>query len=416
MTLPDTRSTSAEALLQLHDRAAFEAPLPRILLAGAGTAMLLTLFPFPAVFVSLTVLAAAVLSVTAFMGDRLDRVLLSLPALSLPAFSWLPANPTWQLALAGACAGLLWIQGERCRLRYEVPLSPPLPGAMHFLASAAATAGLTVWGTWVGAGLAGALTAGGAPVRLAAVTAGITLALFVALGRLVAHVGRQEDPLLTRVRQLLSQLPADASALVQRARCAHEAAQAVLADLEDASTRDTWARGLHRAMQSLVDRAVDLTRLPSPDGTLCRRQRLEREALAQRLARTDDPLTRIQLGQALEAMEHEARGREALHLARERTLAQLHAGAALMEQGQLALQRTRHALASERADALASASRHLRALAALDPGPAIATDAPVDAWRSHEAMGSTDAPDPLVAAETASVPPTPLPTPSRTSG
>lgn len=376
MSAMNDRSVSGEALLRLQDRRAFEAPLPRMLFAGAAAAVLLGLLPLPSLQLSLAILAAASLSVTAFMGDRLDRVLLSLPALALPAFSWLPMNATWQLASAGASLGLLWVQAERCRLRLEVPLTPRLPGGAHFFVSALATAGLSVWGEHVATRLAGALSTGGAPTLLVSVVAGATLALFVALGRLVAHVGREEDPLLTRVRQLLSRLPDDASHLLQRALRAYGASQLVLGDMQEASTREAWARNLRRALEGLVARAEDLARLPAVDGAASRLQRLEREALLNRLQRTEDPITRTQLGEALEAMEHEARGRNALRLARERTLAQLHAGCALMEQGELALQRTRHAMAADRAEALASASRHLRALASLEPLEAEAFDAP----------------------------------------
>lgn len=355
---------ATEALLQLQDRHAFERPLPRTVLFGALAGGIFGLLSLP-LTPSLTILSLAVLSVTAFVGDRLDRLLLSLPALALPALGWVPASPTWQLALAGALSGLLWIQAERCRLRHDVPLSPRLPGAQHAAVCAVATAGLAVWGTEVGARLAGALLTGGAPTLLAAAASGATLALFVALGRLIGHVGREDDPLLTRLRQLLTQLPPDAEALVQRMLRAHQAAQAVLADVAAASTREAWAQSLRRAMEHLIARAEDLARLPPGDGPVDRRQRLERAALALHLARTDDALTRAQLTEALEAMDHEARGREALRVDRERTLAQLHAGTALLEQGQLALQRTRNAQAADRAEALASASRHLRALATM---------------------------------------------------
>ncbi|HLT31660.1 MAG TPA: hypothetical protein VK013_16600 [Myxococcaceae bacterium] len=397
MSTTNDRFAATEALLQLQDRQAFEAALPRIVLAGAATALLLGLLPVPSLSLSLTILAASALSVTAFAGDRLDRVLLSAPALALPALRWLPAHPTWQLASAGAVVGVLWVQAERCRLRFEVPLSPRLPGGAHFCVSALSTAGLTVWGGHVGGRLATWLASGGAPLLLVSAFAGATLALFASIGRLVAHIGREEDPLLNRVRHLLPRLSDEAGQLMQRALRSHGSAQNLLVHMPETTTREAWARTLRRALESLVDRAEDLAQLPPPDGAALRRQRLERESLSQRLERTEDPATRAQLAEALEAMAHEARERASLRVAGERTVAQLHAGCALMEQGELALHRTRHALAADRAEALASASRHLRALSQLDPsGVDVATNAPApEMVREEMVAGATEPEVPL---------------------
>ncbi|HZA49667.1 MAG TPA: hypothetical protein VE549_02940, partial [Myxococcaceae bacterium] len=143
MSAPHTST----AVLQFHHRESFERNVGRALFAGAAAggvhfALASMGFALPLPYAVLAATGAAFAR-----GNRGDRFLLWVLALTLPAVAWLlGVSAGWAAALGGAGTGLVMVRAAQCERGEEGQLGLSRPGALNYALAAASTAGLAVLG------------------------------------------------------------------------------------------------------------------------------------------------------------------------------------------------------------------------------------------------------------------------------
>lgn len=358
-------STTHVAVLQLHDREAFERATLRALVAGALAGGLhLALARLGLALPSVPLLLFAVVAAAA-RGDRTDRALLVLLGAVLPAAAWgLAPGPGWGAALGGAAAGALLVQARHTARGEEGQLGALRPAALHRAAAAGLGLVLTPLGDHVADVLRSWSPVLGVPALLAAGAAGAATALFAALPALAAHVALAPDPVEARAEALLPALPEPLRAPVQRALGRYRQCGESLAALPRGPAREALARALAHLTSEAVEIASAWSGIEAQlaadgaDGLAREAARLRADAQA-----TGDAPTRRQLERAAATLDEALLRREALRARRERLLARLHATGALLESARGSLLALRSAEVQGRAAALSALARRFEALA-----------------------------------------------------
>lgn len=364
----------------IHDRQIFERNLTRALWLAPLLGLLAQLIAKGlglGVHPSTLCLGAALLgmglSVSLDAGDALDRALLcgiSLlpPSMILVGQAMRLDNLTVFLA-AAALVGILPVHAQRCRTGVEGGLARARPTPVHHAAGAAATAGLTTLGVFVGAHFGDWLKRSDAPLALQALAFCFTIALFGGLGALAAHLLLAPDPLVRRAEALQQRLPASIQSLLERALSAYRACGALLEKLPRDPVRDELAQMVSRLTSGVLDGAEAWSIIGDRLGPKSRAQLdLDLAHLTGRAERTQDPLTRAHLERAAGALHEETLRLQGIELERERALAQLEADAMLLDQARVALLGASSRDARERLGDVDALSRRLRTLAAIEYG------------------------------------------------
>lgn len=356
---------SNTAVIQLHQREAFERNVTRALAAGAGAGVLAFLTQRLHLPVPLAFLAIAATALACVRGDKLDKLLLGGLSITLPALPWLfGLSAAWTVALAGAVAGALMVKARIAERGEEGSLASDRPGALHYVGSALATGGLALAGTEVAKILSSRLNDISTPMLLNFALSGVVVSLFAGIGSLVSHVALKSDPVEARCEELLGQLTGEFEAQVARALSLYRQAGTQLAALPRDAAREELARTLQKLTKDAAELAAEWAGVEAQvqENAQAELQKEIDELLASAKA-ARDAVARQQLEGAASSLKEELGRLGELRLKRERVLAKLKSQVALLERARVALIGMRSTHATVRAAEMAAVSRKLNALA-----------------------------------------------------
>ncbi|MFO0597298.1 MAG: hypothetical protein U0228_18435 [Myxococcaceae bacterium] len=361
-------STSSAAVIQLQHREAFERNMTRALAAGAGAGVLGFLAQKLGVLqlgAALPFLALVATSLACVRGDRMDRVLLTVLSVTLPALPWLFGfSAAWTVALAGCAAGALMVKSRLAEKGEEGSVGSERPAALHYIVTSLATGGLAVAGTEVAKILSGRLTDLATPTIINAAVAGVVIALFAGIGSLGSHIALKSDPVEARVEELLPQLTGEFEAQLTRALNLYRQAGAQLAALPRDPAREELARTLGKLTKDAAELAGEWAGVEAQvhENAHADLQK-EIEELTSSAKAARDAVARAQLEAAARSLKEELGRLGEMRLKRERVLARLKSQVALLERARVALIGMRSTHATVRAAEMAAVSRKLNALA-----------------------------------------------------
>ena len=358
-------STSNTAVLQLHQREAFERNVTRALAAGAGAGVLAFLTQRLGVPVPLTFLAIAGTALAAVRGDRMDRWILTALSLVLPAAPWLfGLSHAWTVALSGAAAGALMVKARQCEKGGEGAVGGTRATPLHYGLAGAATAGLSVAGFEVARILASMMQSVQTPALLATVASGTVVALFAGIGSISAHLFLKGDPVEARCEELISQLDGDFRKMAERALSLYRACGESLQALPREPAREELARSLQKMTRDAVELAAEWTGVETALQDEAQRE-LKKEVveLEQQAAGAKDPVAKHQLLIAAASLKEELDRLAELKLKRERIFARLRGQVALLERARVALLGMRSGHAHIKAAEMSALARKFNALA-----------------------------------------------------
>jgi hypothetical protein len=347
------------------------AGIVHLVLAALGTVIPLPFpfVPFPAPQLGTPLpFFAAVLGGAALASWPGKGKALLMGALGIVGAIFLPevlgVHPTWQLALAAAGIGALFLHAHT-RLRDTAWSSQrPDSWARRGLA-AAALSGLTVAGARVGLLLAVAAERAAAPALLVAALGGGVLGLFVGLATGVAHLSPPRDPVEAELEAALPKLHGELAEAAARALERYRQCASVLAALPGEPAREQLAETLvhtTRDVARLAEEWAGLEALLAEVKTEALDEQIQ--GLRARAATSTDLLARRQLEAAATALEESRARTTLLSDQRERIHAKLHAGVALLECARLALLGTRGGETQLKAAQLTALSERLKSLVA----------------------------------------------------
>lgn len=393
---------SNSAVIQLQQREVFERNVTRAVAAGAAAGALAFLGQRLQFQVPLSFLALAGTSLACVRGDRVDRLLLTILSIFMPALPWLFGfSATWTVALAGAAVGAIMVKARMAERGDEGSVGTARPGPLHYAAAALATAGLAVAGTEVASILSARLRDVSAPSLLTLAGAGMVIALFAGIGSLASHLALKSDPVEARCEELLPTLSGEFAIQISRALSLYRQAGAQLAALP----RDVAREELARTLQKLTNDATQLAgewagvEAQVHENAHSDLQK-EIDELNKSAKSARDSVARQQL-EAAAASLHEELGRLGdLRLKRERVLARLKSQSALLERARVALIGMRSTHATVRAAEMSAVARKLNALALSQADEAklaheVATSSELGALETQAADAASVIPQPV---------------------
>lgn len=400
--------SSSSAVLQMHQREAFERNLTRALAAGAGAGALAFLVQRLGVQVPLVYLALVGTSLSCVRGDKTDRLLLGSLSVVLPALPWLLGlSAGWTVALAASAAGALMVKARVCERGEEGSVGSDRPGLMHFLLGALGCAGLTVAGFEVAGVLGARLADFSTPPFLSSLLSGMVVALFAGIGSIAAHLALQPDPVEARCEELIPQLQAEFQTLAQRALALYRQCGQSLALLPRSPAREELARTLSKLTRDAAELAAEWAGVEAQLEENTQSELAKEIAELSRSAQSSrDAIARRQLELAASSLSEELERLEELKLRRERILAKLKAEVALLERARVALIGMRSGQAQLKAAELSALARKFRALSTLQSDEAKLADAvATHAELAHQeaevqAVAHPDAPAPVDESQT----------------
>lgn len=388
-------ATTSSAVVQLHQREAFERNVGRALVAGAGAGLLTFATSRIGVPVPLALIGVAATALACVRGDTADKLMLAAASVFGTGLPWVfGLTSGWTVALSGAVAGAVMVKSRQCEKGEEGSIAGSRPGPAHYLGAVAGTAVLAVAGVEVSHILYGRLLQLQTPGVLAALASGAVLALFVSLGGLAAHLMLKADPIEARGEEVLAQLHGELHSLCERALGLYRQAGASLSALPRDTAREELARTLQRLTREAFELAGNWSSVEAQlqaDTALT----LEREVkeLSASAAKASDLLARRQLELAAASLREELERLSQLKLERERVVAKLKWHLALLERARLALVGLRSGQVQLKAAELSALARKFSALATMQADEAklaheVATAAELAV---HEATASENA-------------------------
>lgn len=358
---------TSTAVLQLHQREAFERNVTRALAFGAGAGVLhLALSRIGLSLIPLAYVATVAACLSMVRGDRLDRLLLVGLSVALPAVAFLldVASP-WKLGLAGALAGAVMVRAHQCERGGENQVGGARPGIPNHLLGAGLTAALALAGTQVAHVFVTRLNEIAAPSLLTSAIAGVVVTLFVALGSVAAHLALMPDPVEARCEELLPKLQGDFQTLGTRALTLYRQCGESLAQLPREPAREELARTLGKMTKDAVELAADWAGVESQLEDHAAKDLLtEAEDLQKSAQAATDVVARRQLEVAAASLREEVQRLTELGRRRERILAKLKAQVALLERARVSLISLRSGHTQLKAAELTALARRFGAMAA----------------------------------------------------
>lgn len=347
------------------------------LLAGLGVP--LPVFPDGTVGALFGLPVAALLAAVqaCVAGDRMDRLLLRLGAVLLVPLPFAAsASPMWKLALSGALAGPLMVQGQLCDRGERGQIGAERPGRGSFLLAALATALLAPIGVLVARVLAWRLGELGAPMLLVAAFSGAVVALFVALGSIPAHLGLAPDPEGNRLVHLLPRASGELRRLLARALELYRRCSQGLAALPREPDREALAQTVSAIAGEIADLGEQWVKLaPLWDAVGGADTEHEIARLEHALTQATDEVARAQLALALQSHRRERSQSAELRRRQERMLARLEAEVALLGAANLALVQARTGDAQNGRTELGALAQNLNAMLSAEQDAALLADA-----------------------------------------
>lgn len=357
--------SSAAAVIQLHQREAFERNVTRAVLAGAGAGALAFVVSRLGFTVPLTFLSLVATVLACVRGTRWDRVTLAGLALVLPALPWLFGMSTlWTIGFSGAAAGALMVRARVTERGDEGSVGAEREGVLHYVLTALATAGLAVAGTEVGQVVASQLGTLQAPTLLRYLASGAVVSLFAGIGGLAAHVALKSDPVEARGEEVLAQVSGEFQELTQRALTLYRQCGGTLASLPRDPAREELARTVSRLTKDAFELSAEWAGVESSLQEATERELAKQVAeLTKSAQAAKDPIARKQLELASASLSEELVRLGELKLKRERVVAKLKSQLALLERARVALIGMRSSHATIRAAEMSAVARKLNALA-----------------------------------------------------
>lgn len=387
---------SSTAVVQLQQREVFERNVTRSLLAGAGAGVVAWLTVKAHLPVPLSFLALAGMALACVRGGKLDRLLLMGASVLLPALPWLfGLTQGWTVAMAGAVAGALVVKGRLAEYGDEHSVGASRPGIGHYVATASATAGLSVAGLKVAEILALRLQDVHTPMLLTAAVSGTIIALFAGLGSLASHIALKADPVEARGDEVLPTLDGEFAAQLDRAMGVYRQCGRQLAELPREPAREELARTVGKLTKDAIELAGEWAGVESNLHDDAHRDlKKEIDELTQSAKKARDAVAKKQLEAAAASLEEELERLGEMRLKRERVLAKLKSQVALLERARVALIGMRSSHATVRAAEMSAVARKLNALATAQADEArlahaVATNAEIAALEAQKADAST---------------------------
>lgn len=387
---------SSTAVVQLQQRDVFERNVTRTLLAGAGAgavAWLTTKLQMP---VPLSFLAIAGMGLACVRGAKLERLALMAASIILPALPWLfGLTQGWTVALAGAVAGAIVVKSRISEYGEEGSVGASRPGVAHYVATAGATAGLSVAGLKVAEILSARMTDAATPLLLNAAVSGTIIALFAGLGSLASHVALKADPVEARCDEVLPLLDGEFADQLNKALSLYRQCGRQLASLPRESAREELARTVGKLTKDAIELAAEWAGVESQLHDDAHRD-LEKEIaeLTESASKARDAVAKKQLELAASSLKEELERLGEMRLKRERVLAKLKSQVALLERARVALIGMRSSHATVRAAEMSAVARKLNALATAQADEArlahaVATNAEIAAIETQKADAAT---------------------------
>ena len=358
-------ATTSQAVLQLHQRDAFERNVTRALAAGAGAGALAWATQRLGVPVPLSFLAICGTALVAVRGDKLDKLMLTGLSVVLPALPWLfGMSHAWTVALSGAAAGALVVKARQCEKGEEGQVGSARSSWLHYGLAALATAGLSVAGFEVARVIASLLAQASTPALLATVASGTVIALFAGIGSIGAHLFLKADPIEARCEELIPRLSGEFQASVERALNLYRACGESLAALPREPAREELARTLQRMTKDAVELAAEWAGVETAlEDEAQKDLKKEIADLERQAAAAKDVVAKRQLQMAARSLREELDRLADLGVRRERILARLRSQVALLERARVALIGMRSGHAHIKAAEMTALSRKFAALA-----------------------------------------------------
>ncbi len=353
------------AVIQLHQREAFEENALRALAVGAAAGTLAYFARGVAPSLPWAYFAIAAASLACLRGDRIDRLMLGGLSLLLPALPWAVGLPgSWSVLLGAAAAGVLIVHARVCERGQEGSLGAARPGRPHYALAAVGAGALALAGHQVARVLTARLAQVDVPLALALGIAGAVLALFLVVGTLGAHLGWSSDPVETRATEILSSLDGALRLATERALALYRQTGAILAALPREPAREELARVLSLTTREVAELAAEWTSIEAQlESTGAAQLTAQADALDEDARRAKDPIARAQLQQAARDLRSELGRIDALEGQRERVHAKLKAQVALLERARVALIGMRGGHAQLKSAQLSALARQLQAAA-----------------------------------------------------
>lgn len=357
--------SSTAAVLQLQQRETFEQNLTRVLIAGAGAGALAWAMGRLVLPVPLVALALAATALAHVRGARLERLVLGLGGLLLTVVPWaLGMSRWWTIAFSGAAVGVVMVKARLMEKGAEGSVGAERPGRIHFVVTAALTAGLAMVGTEVAQVLTTRLQDFSAPMLLRALAGGTVVALFAGLGSITSHLALKADPVEARGEEVLMQVAEPFASLVRRGLGLYRQCGQALGALPRDSAREELARTVQQLSRDSFELAAEWAGVEATFHESTERE-LAREVAELKAAAgtTKDGVAKRQLEQAAESLTEELSKLDDVKTKRERVIAKLKSQLALLERARVSLLGMRSSHASIRAAEMASVARKLSALA-----------------------------------------------------
>ncbi|MCU0701509.1 MAG: hypothetical protein MUC96_33780 [Myxococcaceae bacterium] len=384
---------SSTAVVQLQQREVFERNVTRSLLAGAAAGVVAWLVTRNAASAYFPIVGMALACVR---GRKLDRALLMGASVLLPALPWLfGLTQGWTVALAGAVAGALVVKGRLAEYGDEHSVGASRPGLGHYVATAGATAGLSVAGLKVAEILSLRLQDVHTPMLLTAAVSGTIIALFAGLGSLASHIALKADPVEARGDEVLPTLDGEFAAQLDRAMGVYRQCGRQLAELPREPAREELARTVAKLTKDAIDLAGEWAGVESNLHDDAHRDlQKEIDELTQSAKKARDAVAKKQLEAAAESLGEELERLGEMRLKRERVLAKLKSQVALLERARVALIGMRSSHATVRAAEMSAVARKLNALATAQADEArlahaVATNAEIASLETQRADAAT---------------------------
>lgn len=389
---------SSTAVVQLQQREVFERNVTRSLLAGAGAGAIAWVTAKLQVPVPLAFLSIAAMGLACVRGEKLDRLLLMAAAVMLPALPWLFGLTTaWTVALAGAVAGAIVVKSRLSEYGEEGSVGSSRPGIAHYVATAGATAGLSVAGLKVAEILSSRMTDAQTPMLLNAAVSGTIIALFAGLGSLASHIALKADPVEARGDEVLPSLDGEFAEQLNKAMVVYRQCGQQLASLPREAAREELARTVGKLTKDAIDLAAEWAGVENQLHDDAHRD-LEKQIreLTDSAGKARDAVAKKQLELAAASLMEEMERLGEMKLKRERVLAKLKSQVALLERARVALIGMRSSHATVRAAEMSAVARKLNALATAQADEAklahaVATNAEIAAIETQKADATTRA-------------------------
>jgi hypothetical protein len=297
--------------------------------------------------------------------------------------------------LAGAVAGAIVVKSRISEYGEEGSVGASRPGVAHYVATAGATAGLSVAGLKVAEILSARMTDAATPLLLNAAVSGTIIALFAGLGSLASHVALKADPVEARCDEVLPLLDGEFADQLNKALSLYRQCGRQLASLPRESAREELARTVGKLTKDAIELAAEWAGVESQLHDDAHRD-LEKEIaeLTESASKARDAVAKKQLELAASSLKEELERLGEMRLKRERVLAKLKSQVALLERARVALIGMRSSHATVRAAEMSAVARKLNALATAQADEArlahaVATNAEIAAIETLKADAAT---------------------------